>query len=541
MEEKTLFRRILQHRDRWSSFGSGTGVVWLSEKLSADQLREYDLFKPYDDKFLERISPDVTVASWEKGAVLFEQGSYIDLAFLVVEGEVTLRFMGGEDATTDQPIFDASRTSAGLSEPQMPKTPRLSTDTASYSKSQIQNSNQIAFLASLDVDLPPGDLMRLGPGEVFGEIGALNGWPQSVTAQAASDCQLVQIRVPALRRMRDKSPAFKERLDSVYRKRSLFRQLKASPLFRSCPDSFLISLAKKVDLVSCNPEEFVVEEGTPADALYLVRSGFVKISRRLGKGRQALSYISKGMTFGEVELLVPEEEEWRSSYSSVGYSELVRIPAQDFTKVLQDFPEIETLLWEQAAVRIKEVAAGQRDLRSSEFLQFALEKGLVEGNSVLVIDLNHCTRCDDCVRACSETHGGRARFVREGDRYANLLIAKSCYHCQDPVCLIGCPTGAIRRADVGDVVEIREDICIGCSNCADHCPYDAIVMHDTETTWGEDALPKSLRGLDRHLASKCDLCYGSDSGPACVRNCPQGCAYRVGSVEEFRELLREES
>ncbi|HSR51560.1 MAG TPA: cyclic nucleotide-binding domain-containing protein [Acidobacteriota bacterium] len=541
MEEKTLFRRIVQHRDRWSSFGSGTGLAWLSEKLSAKELREYDLFKPYSDRFLERISPDVTVASWKKGAVLFEQGSYIDLAFFVAKGEITLSFSAGAGAPAAQPIFDATRTVARHTQGPAPQPQEPPEKTVFSSRTQVQNSNEITFLASLDVDLPPGDLLRLGPGEVFGEIGALNGWPQSVTAQATTDCRLVQVRVPALRRMRERSEALKERLDSVYRKRSLFRQLKVSPLFRSCPDSFLVGLAKKVDLVSCTPEEFVVEEGTPAQALYLVRSGFIKISRKLGEGRQAISYLSKGMTFGEVELLLPEEEEWRSSYSSVGYSELVRIPSKDFKQVVKDFPQIETMLWEQAAARIKENAAGRRDLRSSEFLQFALEKGLVEGNSVLVIDLNHCTRCDDCVRACSETHGGLARFVREGDRYANLLIAKSCYHCQDPVCLIGCPTGAIRRADVGEVVEIREDICIGCSNCAQHCPYDAIIMHDTESTWGEDALPKSLRGQERLLASKCDLCYRSPSGPACVRNCPQGCAYRVGSVDEFRQLLREES
>ena len=70
-----------------------------------------------------------------------------------------------------------------------------------------------------------------------------------------------------------------------------------------------------------------------------------------------------------------------------------------------------------------------------------------------------------------------------------------------------------------------------------NCPYDAISMHDTGGQWGLDALPKALRGQDRMSASKCDLCYTSESGPACVRNCPQGCASRVGSTEEFQQLL----
>ena len=129
------------------------------------------------------------------------------------------------------------------------------------------------------------------------------------------------------------------------------------------------------------------------------------------------------------------------------------------------------------------------------------------------------------------------RFVREGSKYENLLIAKSCYHCRDPVCLIGCPTGAIHRAGAGDEVVIDEEICIGCATCYRNCPYDAIVMHETGAIWPEDAVPTGLRGKDRQLASKCDLCADTGHGPACVSNCPQGCAFRVGTLEEFQRLL----
>ena len=160
----------------------------------------------------------------------------------------------------------------------------------------------------------------------------------------------------------------------------------------------------------------------------------------------------------------------------------------------------------------------------------------MQGNSILVIDLDVCTRCDDCVRGCASTHGGRPRFVREGDRYDNFLIARSCYHCEDPVCLIGCPTGAIRRTNVGEVVAVDNNICIGCGNCANKCPYDAIVMHETNEVWPDTALPEFLRGRERRVASKCDLCYESDAGPACVNNCPHACAFRINTIEDFQEL-----
>ena len=63
-------------------------------------------------------------------------------------------------------------------------------------------------------------------------------------------------------------------------------------------------------------------------------------------------------------------------------------------------------------------------------------------------------------------------------------------------------------------------------------------MHDTGITWPDDALPKALRGTPQALASKCDLCHTSSAGPACVRNCPHHCAFRVSTIEEFQALER---
>ena len=534
---KTTFRRLEQYQDRWSSYGGDTGISQFSEKLRARDLRRFEIFQDYDDKFLEQISPDVSVATWRGGSVLFEEGSYIDLAFYVARGEVVvyLSKLHGEEAAAG-PIFHATQTMAAAP-PTVRGRPNYASSVHGAQSQAAATSKTLTFLSTMDVNLPRDGALKLGPGEFFGEIGALNGWPQSVTAIAKTQSSLVQIRVPALRLMRRKSKAFKKRIDDLYRSRSLFQQLKASPLFQGCRDDFIAQLAAKVELVSKDPNEIVTEEGNPADGLYLIRSGHVKLTKRSGKGQIVGSYLSKGMTFGGVELLVDGIDDWQFSATSVGYSEFVSISRDDFNRIMRTYPDIEKLLWQHAVAQIKETGYHERHPEESEFVQFSLDKGLVEGNSILVIDLNDCTRCDECVRACADTHDGRPRFTREGDKYDNLLITKACYHCEDPVCLIGCPTGAIHRANVGDVVEIQDSICIGCATCANNCPYDAIMMHNTQTRWPDDALPKLLRGKTRMLASKCDLCYTSSTGPACVRECPQGCAYRVGTLDEFRQLM----
>ena len=536
---KTMLRRLEQYNDRWSSLGLNTGIISVSNKLSAAQLRRYELFENYPDKFLEKISPDVSVAVWKKDALLFEEGTYIDLAFFIVSGEVEMSLKGKSHTTRPSPIFETGKFSLPdlSSGPIGEQTVILDMVALSKQTSGRKDNKEITFLSTMDFNLPRDTGVKVGAGEFFGEIGALSGWPQSVTAKTLSECTLIQIRLPALRSMKIKTRDLKDRLDQLYRERSLFSQLKSTPIFKNCGDILLQDLTDHSELVSLNPGETLVRQGDPADAFYLVRSGFLKLIQGYGKGEMIVSYLSKGMTFGEGELLMDVSKAYDTTAVSVEYAELIKIPRSNFRDVIETDPATEEHLWENAGRRIKEVGYSKRHPRHSEFIQAALERGLVQGNSILAIDLDTCTRCDDCVRACAATHSDRPRFIREGSRIDHLLIPKSCFHCQDPVCLVGCPTGAIHRAGVGSVVEIDGEICIGCGTCSRNCPYDSIVMHDMNEKWPGDMVPTGLRGLNRLQASKCDLCEDTGHGPACVNNCPQGSAIRLDSLKDFKKLL----
>lgn len=529
-----------QYHDRWSSYGENTGIRQISEMLSPEQLKQVPFLEDLRDKFLQQLSPDISIVQWEQGATLFEEGSYLDLAFYIVEGEVDLFLKKHASA---QPIFNADRFDEGETAVAIPfPEPGPVSEKAGRAEKEKGGDDTATFtyLSTMDFDLATGETHRLRKGDIFGEIGALNGWPQSVTARTATPCTLVQIRLPALRKLKRKAKGLKEHIDRSYRERTLLHHLKTTPALRGCGDEAVAALAEKVELISCDPDEVVVREGEPEDALYLVRSGFLKLSQNVGEGDMVVTYLSKGMTLGEVELLLDDIDTWQMSASSVGYSELVRMAASDFLELVRAHPAVERRLWESAVARIKETGYTRKSPGRSGLIEFSLAKGLVQGNSILVMDLDVCTRCDDCVRGCASTHGGRPRFVREGERFGDFLVARSCYHCEDPVCLVGCPTGAIRRANVGEVVEIEDNLCIGCGTCSSNCPYDAIVMHDTGETWPEHALPERLRGEPRQVASKCDLCYKSDAGPACVNSCPHSCAFRISTLDEFDALLKGE-
>jgi Fe-S-cluster-containing hydrogenase component 2 len=137
------------------------------------------------------------------------------------------------------------------------------------------------------------------------------------------------------------------------------------------------------------------------------------------------------------------------------------------------------------------------------------------------------------VKACASAHDGVTRLVREGLRYDHYLVATSCRQCRDPLCMVGCPVGSIRRRES---LEIQiEDWCIGCGVCAENCPYGNINMHSFPGVADDPERPGKTRAVVRQKATACDLCHnlGPDQEPSCVVACPHGAAIRVADPREF--------
>ncbi|MGN0575590.1 MAG: 4Fe-4S dicluster domain-containing protein [Ruminococcus sp.] len=88
--------------------------------------------------------------------------------------------------------------------------------------------------------------------------------------------------------------------------------------------------------------------------------------------------------------------------------------------------------------------------------------------------------------------------VEEGNK---INFAVSCHHCEDPMCVKSCITGALSLND--GVINIDQDKCVGCYTCILSCPYGAIMPSNTG------------------VVQKCELCMKNNCGePACVKACP---------------------
>jgi Fe-S-cluster-containing hydrogenase component 2 len=252
----------------------------------------------------------------------------------------------------------------------------------------------------------------------------------------------------------------------------------------------------------------------------------VKVGARTGAAELAVTYLRKGDHAGEVALLA--DQPWPVSLRALEHVEMVRIPRPVFLEVVAGTPALDRRLREDAARRLAEHRLALERPAGTQYLQMAMDTGLINGESVLLIDLETCTRCDDCVTACADAHDGTPRFIREGPRHGRWSVPTACYQCTDPVCMIGCPTGAISRPLGSAEVTINRDTCIGCHNCVRRCPWGNII----EVPYESPSLGKTIS-----LATKCDGCAQRPGGPACVEACPHDSALRL-SFKDLDNVVR---
>jgi len=106
---------------------------------------------------------------------------------------------------------------------------------------------------------------------------------------------------------------------------------------------------------------------------------------------------------------------------------------------------------------------------------------------------------DDMVKALKDVRIHPRIQIEEGQ---GINFAVSCRHCEEPLCVKSCITGALSIEN--GVIEVDKDKCVGCYTCIMICPYGAV-----------------MPGSDGSVIQKCELCMDNSCGePACVQGCP---------------------
>ena len=123
-----------------------------------------------------------------------------------------------------------------------------------------------------------------------------------------------------------------------------------------------------------------------------------------------------------------------------------------------------------------------------------------------------CLGCHLCEYYCAYANSGKDDMVKalkditihpriRIEEHRGVSFAVSCRHCEEPLCVKSCITGALTRKD--GVIHIDSSKCVGCYTCVLVCPYGCVTPSE------------------HGAMQKCERCIGNAQGtPACVRGCP---------------------
>ena len=396
----------------------------------------------------------------------------------------------------------------------------------------------------------PSITVPIGQGEIFGEVGLISGRKRGATIRAGTDCILVEISRTAALKLMSAVPSAAREVTRVTTERSLLQIFKSG---LSAADIRDVVAAAKVETVRAG--QALIKEGETGDDIFIIRSGSMVVEKMIGGKPVFLSYVPAGSYVGEMAVI--DGGARSATVRAAVKSDVIRIPGEAFRPLLGAKPGLLAKLREEMASRTqlnnfieskKDSFEGVVDMYTG-VANFLVDNGLGEATDVLLIDEKLCVGCDNCEKACADSHDGLSRLDREAGRtYAHLHVPTSCRHCEHPHCMADCPPNAIHRGPTGEVY--IDDSCIGCGNCQRNCPYGVIRMDKVPPkrpwliSWmlfgqgpgpGEPSSKWKTQHADPQApkkAIKCDMCAGQEGGPACVRACPTGAAIRV-SPEQF--------
>ncbi|WP_020474401.1 cyclic nucleotide-binding domain-containing protein [Zavarzinella formosa] len=415
---------------------------------------------------------------------------------------------------------------------------------------------------------------------ILGEMACLTNTARNATIRVTKPGVVYEVRRNVLTMM-ERTEVGRSALRPIYSQRAIADCLRNGKLFEGLTPDQKVKLQKKLEqtgeLLKVEPGQVVLREGDRVGVygerdykgdFYFVRYGSIKVSRNPLGQEIVLNRLTANDYFGEIALLyepllegvrkqfISESDPDRqlglqkliarldktdarvrsATVTGLDTVELVRIRGGGFLDFLGEHPDIKESLVATYIERLLKDNYGNstRQRAMGEWLG----QGFYQARKMLVLDLERCTRCDECTKACADSHPGpkeekTSRLLREGPRFGKFLVATSCRSCLTPYCMDGCPVDSIHRG--AKSLEIRvENHCIGCGLCSKNCPYESIQMLTLPNALAKTTeVSGERRAADVRVAVNCDLCQDTttpEEEPFCVSACPHEAAFRMDGV-----------
>ncbi len=330
-----------------------------------ERLMHIPLFRQMDpDRFPQNTSlhdillNDGRLRYFKKGDIIVRQGDYGNSAFIVLSGvaRVILDKLGDSVTGRQEPVRKGvfSAFAQWWQNPKLPEVRHLGESGPARERGHtdvITKFDAAVFVQDINAIIKDKRTVDLPAGELFGEIAALSRTARTTTVIAGADSEMLEIRWQGLREIRLHAPEFKEYVDRLYRDHSLKNHLRETEMFSHLDDQTLERVAAATEFLTLGnfewyatyskmreataaeriqKEPLVAQEGHYPNGVYLIRSGFARLSETYNNGERTVSYLGRGQIFGfeEVALNWLEKTDlpFRRSLRAVGYVDVLFVP-----------------------------------------------------------------------------------------------------------------------------------------------------------------------------------------------------------------------
>ena len=195
-------------------------------------------------------------------------------------------------------------------------------------------------------------LNELKDGDFFGEFAYFANARRQATVEALEDTEVLEMSKDELQRIIQEFPPVSKVLFKFYKERVLDNLLAASTLFQTFPPEERRKLLDEVTLEEFPAGNLVIEEGTPGDCLYIIKSGEVEVfTLDAAREKLVLAKLQEGDYFGEISLISGRPR--TASVKVLRAAELVRLDKKNFDRIVARHPETLKVLEDSLQTRLE--------------------------------------------------------------------------------------------------------------------------------------------------------------------------------------------
>lgn len=141
-------------------------------------------------------------------------------------------------------------------------------------------------------------------------------------------------------------------------------QLRVLPLFQGVNAELLTQVAGQMVRRRYEPGEYILNQGEPGSAFYLIRFGQVEVLLNTQGKKRCINVLDEGAFFGEISLLAVEQ--CTASVRAVFPTECYVLTRAAFSRLLDQEQHLSTQIWNTLAQRRSELATIQAFLQQGE-------------------------------------------------------------------------------------------------------------------------------------------------------------------------------